>query len=110
MYPKIPLLVGVVSSCSQRADRSSQRKWGKQTYHMMKRKNYERLERKTIVRRVVEWEECLSNMHGERVEGMRRVKERSVVVIFVSELAKLAPNPLSPYLSPASHHLCKPLA
>lgn len=45
-------------------------------------------------------------MPGERIDGMRGAKERSVVVIFVSEQAKLAANPLSPYLSPASHRLC----
>lgn len=39
----------------------------------------------------------LSNMQGERVDGMRGAKERSVVVIFVSEQAKLASSPLSPY-------------
>ena len=48
----------------------------------------------------------LSNMQEERADGMRGAKERSVVVVFVSKQAKLAANPLSPYLSPASHHLC----
>jgi hypothetical protein len=45
-------------------------------------------------------------MQGERVDGMRGAKERSVVVIFVSEQAKLAAIHSSPYLSPTSHHGC----
>jgi hypothetical protein len=44
-------------------------------------------------------------MQGERGDGVRGAKERSVVVIFVSEQAKLQRAHLSPYLSPLAASL-----
>lgn len=124
MYPKIPLsptwsafvvaLAGAHCTALLTAMRS---RWGSSTYHMLKNERTVRDGREKRsqgvrdVGRVVSYaereERVVSNMQRERVDGMRGVKKRSVVAIFVSDQAKLAAIHSSPYLSPTSHDLLR---